>query len=389
MKTKNNLPPQENARILILSLRHIRNLVYNYCLFEFEDLISEIDSVDLVVPPQYNLSSQVITKIAKGGARINKNFNYINPSFTSFKLEKEYDLFLVILEDARHFLPINFIKNWRNKCKKTVCYLVETWDGDLEKFKYYLPFFQDFDYIYSGTACITEQLANIIGRPCIYLPTGVDAIKFCPQKPFSERFIDVCSIGRRSTITHEALLNLAAEKEFFYSYDTFAVSGSKLIEPSHPQGHRRMMANLLKNSRYFIANYAKADLPDTIKTQQEIGYRFFEGAAAGAVMIGCPPNLQLFNQYFDWQDAVIPIPFDAPNIADIISELDAQSDRLAKISRDNIINSLLKHDWVYRWQDILTQVGLEPTSAMSSRQAYLQELAQAQSLNYPSASSIA
>ena len=39
------------------------------------------------------------------------------------------------------------------------------------------------------------------------------------------------------------------------------------------------------------------------------------------------------------------------------------------------VNSLSRHDWVYRWRTILEAVGLEPTPEMLSREAYLNELA--------------
>jgi hypothetical protein len=51
-----------------------------------------------------------------------------------------------------------------------------------------------------------------------------------------------------------------------------------------------------------------------------------------------------FEKNFDWSDAVIEIPFDCSNIAD----LDAQLDHQERIRTNNIVNSLLRHDWVYR-----------------------------------------
>lgn len=43
-------------------------------------------------------------------------------------------------------------------------------------------------------------------------------------------------------------------------------------------------------------------------------------------------------------------------------------------SRNNIANSLLKNDWVYRWRDIAV-FNLEPTSAMLERETHLKQLA--------------
>ena len=110
--------------------------------------------------------------------------------------------------------------------------------------------------------------------------------------------------------------------------------------------------------------------------QMEVGYRFFEGAASGAVMIGDSPNNEAFRTYFNWEDSVVPIPFDAENIREILADLDAQPDRLERIRRTNVSNSLLRHDWGYRWQEIIAAAGLEPTVKTLNRNEQLKALAQ-------------
>ena len=42
-----------------------------------------------------------------------------------------------------------------------------------------------------------------------------------------------------------------------------------------------------------------------------------------------------------------------------------------------MVNSLRKHDWVYRWEQVLTELGLPTTDGMEERKIYLQQLAQA------------
>ena len=108
---------------------------------------------------------------------------------------------------------------------------------------------------------------------------------------------------------------------------------------------------------------------------QEIGYRFFEGAAAGTVMVGMPPSGDAFPRYFDWEDAMIKVDFSGTDVVETITELDKQPERLERISRTNIANCLLKHDWAYRWRDMLGALGLEPSTKMADREKYLQDLA--------------
>jgi len=125
-----------------------------------------------------------------------------------------------------------------------------------------------------------------------------------------------------------------------------------------------------------MANAAKIDREFETHGQSEIGNRFFEGAAAGTVMIGVPPTNEMFRKHFDWPDAVIEVPFDCSNIAEILADLDSQPERLDEIRRNNIVQSLLRHDWVYRWKEILDIVGLQPTPAVYAREQRLKKLAQ-------------
>ena len=106
-----------------------------------------------------------------------------------------------------------------------------------------------------------------------------------------------------------------------------------------------------------------------------MGIRFFEGISGGAVILGTPPQTETFTQNFDWSDAVIELPSNATNAAEVIADLNLQSERLKEIRKNNVINSLLRHDWVYRWGQILDRVGLSHTPKMAQRRAFLQSLA--------------
>ncbi|MEM6869162.1 MAG: hypothetical protein AAF528_12370, partial [Cyanobacteria bacterium P01_C01_bin.121] len=46
-----------------------------------------------------------------------------------------------------------------------------------------------------------------------------------------------------------------------------------------------------------------------------------------------------------------------------------------QIQTNNVVNSLLKHDWVYRWEQLLTELDLPATSAMENRKSQLKSMA--------------
>jgi hypothetical protein len=62
------------------------------------------------------------------------------------------------------------------------------------------------------------------------------------------------------------------------------------------------------------------------------------------------------------------------DVVKAIAQLDTQPKRLERISRRNVANCLLKHDWSYRWRDILATFDLKPSQAMSDREKYLHHL---------------
>lgn len=362
---------RENSRVLIWSLRNIQNFVYNACLYEFEDIISDIDDADIVAPPSYNLFSRVINKTIVSKTQRCKPFSLmsVNPYGQSIDLWYEYDIYFVVLDFPWYVASVNLLKNWRRKCRFAVCYIIEVWNTDIQKLSNFMAFFDEFDLICVGTYHVLDAVKSLANCPCMFLAPGIDTLKFSPDLNANARSIDVCSLGRRSPVTHEALLAIAEQEPFFYYHEL--TSGSVARINDH-QAHRTLVANLLKNSRYFITNHAKANLPELIADDHEIGYRFFEGAAAGAILIGDPPKGEHFERHFDWPDAVIPISYDESNIAEILTELDSQPGYLKRVRANNTINSLRKHDWVYRWEQVLEKLGMPSTRAMTARKNRLQ-----------------
>jgi hypothetical protein len=362
---------RSQSRVLILSLRNIISHVSRCTGYEFEDAILNFDAVDLLTPT-FNFSWFEITRrLSKNMGNLVGNGKLFNPLLNKTLIEKEYDLFFFFCQYPYDLLCLNSIKGWREKCKKAVIWLDELWAKDVHKWKVMLRLLDDFDCIFMNFSSSIKSVSEIVQRPCHSLPFGVDAVRFCPYPLQADRSIDVYSMGRRSAVTHEALLKLGQEGNFFYIYDTI-----KNLYMLNYKEHRDLTANLLKRSRYFLANKAKFNAEQETNGQEELGSRFFDAAAGGAVMLGEPPNCEAYHQCFNWSDAVIQVPYEAANIAEIIAELNAQPERLARIQTNNIVNSLLRHDWVYRWRNILDAVELEYTPQMMYREAQLKSLAE-------------
>lgn len=332
-------------------------------------MICEVDETELLAPEPY-FSFVVGKKVANQIAR-HISVASLNPGIRRIRLNRNYDLFFTWCQFPNDLLTLNAVKGWRQRCRTTVCLLSEVWACELHKWKGHLKILSQFDYVLLNCSASVQPIQNRIQRPCSYIAPGVDAIRFCPYPDPPARCIDVYSLGRKSQVTHQSLLRMAEQRQIFYIYDTI-----HKMDTFYPRQHRSLLTNIAKRSRYFVTNAGKINRPFETHGQSEIGSRFFEGAAAGTVMIGEHPNNETFKKHFDWPDAVIYVPYDMADIAKILADLDSQPERLEEIRRNNVVQSLLRHDWVYRWRAILDMVGLEPRPALLTREARLKNLAE-------------
>ena len=371
-KTTSPLSSNSQPRILVLSMRDLEFHVSRCYINEFENCICSFDDVDLFKLPyvKRNFTDKVVNNVARKIFQISSSDQIFNLFNERHSLKKEYDLFFFICQKPIDLLYLSSLKDWRNRCSKAVCLLDEVWLENFDKDKKQLAVLKKFDYVFMNLSSSIKAVANTIQKPCVYMPSGVDAVEFCPYPLQPQRSIDVCDFGRRSPTVHQLLLNLGEQENFLYMYDTMTYLFTK-----NYQEHRTLYQNTVKRSKYFIAYRAKFNLKGEVGVQQELGSRFFEGISGGAVILGTPPQTETFTQNFDWSDAVIELPSDATNAAEVIADLNLQPERLKEIRKNNVVNSLLRHDWVYRWGQILDTVGLSHTPKMAQRRAYLQSLA--------------
>jgi spore maturation protein CgeB len=269
------------------------------------------------------------------------------------------------------------IPNWRQRCRKAACFITEVWSDMLPE--YLLELLSAFDHVFIGHRHPVKEVARVTGRPCTYLPLAVDVLRFAPASCDQPRPIEVCNIGRRSPVTHQALLDDAERRQSFYYYDTVAASGADLkhrtFRVDSPHEHRRMLATLLKHSRYFIANRSYVNRPEFTAGRQEISSRFYEGAAAGTVMIGEAPRTEEFKQQFAWPDAVVHVPFDSPDIGRILADLNGDPERLRAVRRNNVREAAQRHDWLHRILVVFDTLGLAPTDKKRTRAKRLDQIA--------------
>jgi Glycosyl transferases group 1 len=366
--------------VLLLSQRRIADLAA-YCLaYEFEDAfaaVADAERIDVTDFPALEFSRRAykLARLMSGSPKLARRFA---PSPRGkVVLERDFDLFFPVFSHTYQLYSLATIPNWRQRCRKAACFISEVWSDMLPD--YLLELLSAFDHVFIGHRHPVKDVARITGRPCTYLPLAVDVVRFAPFSGDQPRPIEVCNIGRRSPVTHQALLDDAERRRSFYYYDTVAASGSDMKDRTfrvdNPQEHRRKLATLLKHSRYFIANRAYVNRPEFTAGRDEVSARFYEGAAAGAVMIGEAPRTQEFRQQFDWPDALIHAPFDSPDVARILADLNGDPERLRAVRRNNVRQAAQRHDWLHRILTVFDTLGLAPTEKMRARAKRLDQIA--------------
>jgi hypothetical protein len=353
-------------RILLPTARAFNRRAFLCGLYEAQDVLADVDDVELLHFEPRGARFRVRERWQRRlmYRDVSKRLVFANPGLKPVRLTKDYDLLVLVCQNYWDLLYLNAIEGWKDRCGTTVCWLDELWVADVPSAKYWLHALRQFDHVFLGYYETAQAVSEAIGKQCHWIGGGVDALRFSPYPRPPNRVIDVYRIGRSPAGIDIALLEDASRNNLFYMHDT--VHGSEL-EPFDHRRHRELLGNVAKRSRFFIVAPAKVDVQSERADQIEIGFRYYEGSAAGAVLIGQAPHSRSFDERFPWPDAVIEVRPDGSDISDVLAELRAQPERLAEISGRNAAESLLRHDWVYRWKQILDGAGMTPAARMTER----------------------
>ncbi len=368
------LSSNQRARILLLSLRNLKKHVSRALVYEFEDVIQDVDDVDLLAPvcreDRDCLAQRVIARVRGRLCSAIGNGQFLVRRPAAISVQREYDLFVFLCNQVEDLVFLRSLRGWQRMCRNAVCVVHEVWDKDVDRLLIHADVLRHFDRIFVATHHVVGTLSERLGQPCGCLPAGVDALRFCPYPVPPDRSIDVYNMGRRSAVLHSELLRSAREGRLLYLYDTS--SNFNVIDYRE---HRDLLASIVKRSRYFIVNRAGSNGDGLAGGKEVCGARYWEGAAGGAVLLGYLPQADYYRRCFHWPGAVLEVPDDGEGIRGIIEDLDRQPEMLARIRNENVVHSLLEHDWGYRWKMILQSVGMTERPGNLLRASQLSTLA--------------
>jgi len=359
------------ARAVVLTMRRLNPQAAWCSIYEFEDVIREVDDVDLLeLAParRFEQRQRLARSLAFRGWH--PSFAHLNPGLEPVTLGHDYDLLVFVCMNVWDLLYLNAVRDWA-RCKVKVCYIMEFYSALAERHEHLVRLLAGFDTVVHCFSGSVAAIGRITGRPCRHVPLGVDVRRFTPHPDPPPRVIDVLSVGRRSEPVHEELLRLAAGRRVFYVHDT--IPGA-LVRPSNPAQHRDMLGNYARRSRFFVTYPAKFGDEES-QGQSEVGARYFEGAAAGAVLLGQAPTAPAFRDDFPWPDPVIELRADGKDTAEVLAAAAARPGELERMGTRNAVAALRHYDWAHRWQAILAMAGAAPRPELAARLRALEALA--------------
>jgi hypothetical protein len=360
-------------RILVASNYNDGMALFNALSFDFCRVAGETSGADIVAPDEIvrgKIGEAMATLVMKGSRALGMTRPTLLKPVT---IESDYDLFFYVCMSPKHLADLKAIRGWRERSGKAAVFIFETWSKWLSRDRAHLKMLDAFDHVFLFNKASIPNVQAYTSSPCSFLAAGADCLSATPFPHNPARTIDVYSMGRRSEPTHRQLIAMARNSEIFYLFDP----GSGLRVYDFAQA-RLLTLNNIKRCRYFVA-YSLSVGTKALESagEEALPARIFEGAAGGAAMIGTAPRCPEFHEYFDWPDAIIEIPVEPDDIRSILKDLDSDVERLDQVRFRNAMQSLRRHDWVYRWEHVLTTLGFDIPRGVAERRSALLSLADA------------
>ena len=286
----------------------------------------------------------------------------------SRSLSGHYDVAILVAFGTWDLQLLERLRALRRHADRVVVWFFETWPSSYRDGRVAHEPFHTVDDIFVALEGAVEPLAEATGRDVTYLPMGTDTLRFSPERPETERPVDLIGIGRRRHEQHDAMLRWAAERDRFYLYDTTTSD-----RPRDYRRHRDTIGHWYANSKLAVCNYGKSDQKDLIGDLRIIPGRLWESLASGAGMIGLPPDEDRQRQVLG-RTVVEPIP-DSPEDLPIFLE-DMIGRHGPAEAAANIRLALGSHDWAHRWVTLFEHLGLPAPEGLQDRMADLDRRAE-------------
>jgi hypothetical protein len=364
---------QTDRRVLLVSLVNLQRRAFHGVTYEGVSVIAQMENATSIVGERAPAPGGLGAPIASTLGQLESCARAVaglSPARKSRRVELEgtFDLTFFMCQFPQEIGEMDRVRNWRSKSKRACLFLLEAWPEIIDKRGASLRLLDRFDHVFVLNPNSIPAIRKYTSTPVTFLPTASDTLML-PEWMFAvDRQIDYLCIGRRRAAIHDALVRYCNDRRRFYIYDV--MKDMTVADWAAARWHN---AELAARSKYFLVWSPLKTLAATGGVVRDaLSTRYFEGASAGAVMLGSYPRTEEYARLFDWPDAVIDLPEEPEELAPFLDALNADSGRLAAIGKANRLQALARHDWAHRWAEILDTLGMEPGPGLHARLHRLQ-----------------
>jgi Glycosyl transferases group 1 len=213
------------------------------------------------------------------------------------------------------------------------------------------------DHLFVIDADLAEQVNQQQLVSTHFLPLATNMVDSKLRQGY--RGIDLLSYGRRDEAFHRQLLQhlRSSDQSLFYHYSTLSHA-----QAMNQDEHTFLQSQILSHSKVSLCFDASSQ--KRFYGRSPLLYRWFEAWAHGCAVVGQRPTGRGVRSLMNWENSVLDLPESPRDWIPFVQSLLADEAGLAAISRRNYNESLRRHDWRYRLQDMWKILGLSLPNAI-------------------------
>ncbi|MEX0268731.1 glycosyltransferase [Leptolyngbyaceae cyanobacterium UHCC 1019] len=276
------------------------------------------------------------------------------------------NVLLVVGLKPRFLLSIFALKHLLDQFDLRVGYLL---DG-FEPAQLNRPALPKLDHLFVISPSLAKEVEQIHSIKTSFLPLATNTFPLAEYQ--SQRSIDILSYGRTNKPVHALLQQFNQPgSQRLYVHSTF--SGAEVYDV---RDHIALLNRLLERSK--ISLCFEGGHLHRFRGRSPLLYRWFEGWAAGCVIVGKKPLDRGVERLMGWQDSTLGIPENPNEVIPFFEALLQDESRLQEISWRNYVECRLRHDWRYRLRDLFEKLQLPLPVRLSEQLDQLQRYKQYQ-----------
>jgi hypothetical protein len=316
--------------------------------YELEDLLVRMTDGTVIAPRNSGTFrlARSIPRVGKGiGWAVGRTLGRYEPFRVSDEVSGERILFIMGM-GSRSLRLLNAIPDWRRNFDLVVGFVLDAFEP------FPMEVASNLDHLFMIIPDLVDGLKRHLNIPVTFLPLACNVLELGSAR--TQRSIDVLAYGRQWEAYAEEL-----DRHFLSPVNPHLY----LTTFSHPraldtQHQRKQFWSVLSRTRISLAF-----VPDSSQTRFQglpvITARWYEGLAAGCVMVGRRPNNPMFEKLFNWTDAAIELPNVPTEAPEMIEALLAQPERLERAHLRNHLMMLRRLDARLTFETLCKAMGLE------------------------------